>query len=574
MASRGSAEPAIRVLLVEDSDLDAGLLRALSRHSRAPRYRFIRARTLAEALRRLRDDAVDVVLADLELPDACGLDAVETLVPFADATPIVVVTANDDPHVLERSLRGGVQDLLVKGSFDGPALDRSIRHAMLRQRRIRRLERTARAARFEAAHDALTGLPNRHCFVEQLEESISYARRYGRRLGLLFVDVDHFKRINDRRGHAAGDAALGEVARRLRAALRSSDLAARLGGDEFAILVKDIGRADDAAVVARNVLQALRRPWLLDGSEEPLSASVGVALFPEDAKRPDRLLRAADTAMYVAKSEGRDRFEFFRSDRECAPALPADLDREIVAAVDAERLTLAFQPTIDTKDGEAVAAEALLRWRHPIHGELRPHEILPAAEAAGCLDAVEGWVLDRACRVATARHWPRISINLSAARLRQACFVDELARRLDRHRTSPRALELELHESDLMLAGDRLIETIGEIRALGVRVALDDVGTREDSLRNLRRIPCDAVKIGPAFAAALGESAPGGQRAATILAVARSLGLDVIATRIESAEQRERLGEHGCRLMQGRLFAEPRALACVDEPALDLLHAL
>jgi diguanylate cyclase (GGDEF)-like protein len=416
-----------------------------------------------------------------------------------------------------------------------------------------------------ARYDALTGLPNRSFFLDTLERTLSRAGRQRTRSALVFLDLDGFKAVNDGLGHAAGDAVLQTMAERLRAGTRSSDLVARIGGDEFTVLVQNLARADDAALVARALLDRLARPCRADEHDVALSASAGISVYPDDGTDADTLLRNADLAMYRAKQEGKNTYRFFTaemSERALERMLLLDSLR---GALDRDEFEIVYLPVVHR--GAPPSLEALLRWRHPKLGLVTPAAFIAQAEESGLILPIGAGVLRGATRFAASleRRDVRVVVNLSARQFVQPSLVENVAAALSASGLEPSRLELDLTESTVMTEGEETMERLQKLRALGVQLALDDFGTGNFSIRRIRDVGFRRLKIDRSLVAAL----PGGEEQAAhvsaILGLGKSLGLEVVAEGVETEAQRTFLEERGCAGLQGYLLSPP--LAAADVPA-------
>ncbi len=416
-----------------------------------------------------------------------------------------------------------------------------------------------------ARYDALTGLPNRSFFLDTLERTLSRAGRQRTRSALVFLDLDGFKAVNDGLGHAAGDVVLQTMAERLRAGTRSSDLVARIGGDEFTVLVQNLARADDAALVARALLDRLARPCRADDHDVALSASAGISVYPDDGTDADTLLRNADLAMYRAKQEGKNTYRFFTaemSERALERMLLLDSLR---GALERDEFEIVYLPVVHR--GAPPSLEALLRWRHPKLGLVTPASFIAQAEESGLILPIGAGVLRGATRFAASleRRDVRVVVNLSARQFVQPSLVENVAAALSASGLEPSRLELDLTESTVMTESEETTERLQRLRALGVQLALDDFGTGYFSIRRIRDVGFRRLKIDRSLVAAL----PGGEEQAAhvsaILGLARSLGLEVVAEGVETEAQRAFLEERGCAGLQGYLLSPP--LAAADVPA-------
>jgi diguanylate cyclase (GGDEF)-like protein len=416
-----------------------------------------------------------------------------------------------------------------------------------------------------ARYDALTGLPNRSFFLDTLERTLSRAGRQRTRSALVFLDLDGFKAVNDGLGHAAGDAVLQTMAERLRAGTRSSDLVARIGGDEFTVLVQNLARADDAALVARALLDRLARPCRADEHDVALSASAGISVYPDDGTDADTLLRNADLAMYRAKQEGKNTYRFFTaemSERALERMLLLDSLR---GALERDEFEIVYLPVIHR--GAPPSLEALLRWRHPKLGLVTPAAFIAQAEESGLILPIGAGVLRGATRFAASleRRDVRVVVNLSARQFVQPSLVENVAAALSASGLEPSRLELDLTESTVMTEGEETMERLQRLRALGVQLALDDFGTGNFSIRRIRDVGFRRLKIDRSLVSGL----PGGEEQAAhvsaILGLGKSLGLEVVAEGVETEAQRAFLEERGCAGLQGYLLSPP--LAAADVPA-------
>ena len=424
----------------------------------------------------------------------------------------------------------------------------------------------------QAFHDDLTGLANRALFKDRLEHALTRREQSSRLVGLLYLDVDRFKTVNDSLGHTAGDALLQAIAARLRSVLRPEDTIARLGGDEFAILVEDVRLPDETLALAKRVLGAFDLPFDLDGRQMSIRASVGVVVTGGGERTGDDLLRDADVAMYRAKIGGRGSYAMFEPSMQADVAARMELESDLRAAVEAESLTLAYQPIVTLPDGHIIGVEALARWEHPDRGAVSPLVFIACAEDAGLIITLGRWVLRRACadvaelrRSSPAAQHLRLSVNVSPRQLSDVDFVGIVLGALAETGLPPDALDLEVTESVVFDCGEEGIERLRVLRATGVGISLDDFGTGYSSLGNLRTLPIDQLKIDRTFVAALLD---GGIETAVVEAVIRlggALGASVVAEGIEDAAVAARLAEIGCPLGQGYLFGRPQPIEHVQD---------
>jgi diguanylate cyclase (GGDEF)-like protein/PAS domain S-box-containing protein len=431
--------------------------------------------------------------------------------------------------------------------------------------RKRTQQQIADLARF----DVLTGLPNRRMFLEAMENAIARARRSIQSFAVLYLDLDHFKDVNDTLGHPIGDLLLQMVSERLRASVRQIDTAARFGGDEFSVIVADIREPADAAVVANKLLSVLREPFVIEGNVIRSGTSVGIAVYGSDSADAETLLSHADVALYRAKGEGRGTYRFFTNSMDTEVRARVTLGTELREAIAAGQFFLMYQPQVDSDTGRIVGLEALLRWRHPRLGIVGPAEFIPVAEHSGQIVTLERWVLREACR--QTRQWldegiavPLIAINVSVIEFKTPLELEHsIAATLEEFGLSPQFLELELTEGVLMEASREHNNAMLRLRGMGLRIAIDDFGNGYSSLDYLRRFSVERIKIAQNFIADLGVSSGNRAIVRAALGLARELGLEVVVEGVETAAQLELLKAWGCRIVQGYYFAKPLPAADV-----------
>lgn len=416
-------------------------------------------------------------------------------------------------------------------------------------------ERLAHAAN----HDDLTGLPNRAHTLRRLQQALDLVAGGTDRLTLFFVDLDHFKLVNDSLGHAAGDVLLRRFAQRLRRCTDADAIVGRLGGDEFVVVCRH--RAGTVATMGERLMEAMAEPIDVNDRRLRMTASVGAATSEPDERRPDRLLQAADTALFEAKRLGRGRVQWFTDELRRRVVDRVELEADLRIALDRGQLRLEYQPQVDLRTGQIVGAEALARWRHPVRGELGPVVFVPIAEDAGLITALGGWVLRTACaQLATWQRRgdgpPHVTINVSPLQLDDEGFADTVAAELDRHGLDPRMLGIEITESALM-GREAGLRTLAAIRELGCYIGIDDFGTGHSSLARLRHLPVEVLKIDRSFIDGLGTDPNDSAIVASIMSMAITMGLHVIAEGVEHECQAEALVRLGCQHAQGYLFERP-----------------
>jgi diguanylate cyclase (GGDEF)-like protein/PAS domain S-box-containing protein len=413
-----------------------------------------------------------------------------------------------------------------------------------------------------AYHDTLTGLPNRLLFHDRLQVAVAQAHRAGGHLALLFLDLDRFKVINDSLGHGLGDRLLQEVGLRLRGSLREGDTVSRLGGDEFTLLLPGIGRAVDAAKVAEKILETLREPIRVEGHDLFVTASIGIALYPEDGAGAEALVKNADTAMYRAKEQGRDNYQLYTAAMNATALERLALESALRRALSANELVLHYQPLLEIASGRIHAVEALLRWRHPERGLIPPAEFIPLAEVTGLIVTMGPWILRSACaqvQAWRAAGFPGLSlaVNLSARQFQQPDLAELVTRILEETGLPPRHLDLEVTESYAMQNPEQAIDTLRQLKALGVRLSIDDFGTGYSSLSYLKRFPIDTLKIDKSFVGDITRDADDATIVTAVIAMAHALKLTVVAEGVETEDQLAFLAARRCDRMQGYLFSYP-----------------
>jgi diguanylate cyclase (GGDEF)-like protein/PAS domain S-box-containing protein len=681
-----SKKPIKVLLLVEDNQGDARLLQEMLNERSLNGTEVSHVTTMSEAESHLGRHVVDIIVLDLGLPDAHGLEAIRRAHAAAPRIPLVVLTGLDDESLAAQALQEGAQDYLLKGQIETRGLLRSLRYAIERKtmeealfaekeraqvtlncigdavvctdisgditflnpvaetmtgwplteavgRPMAEVFRTLSATSTEptettaelailqirsvhlppscvlirrngleipiedtiaaihdrqgraigavivfrdvsearamaqqithsAEHDFLTGLPNRMLLNDRISQAIGSARRHTKQVAVLFLDLDGFKHINDSLGHPVGDRLLQSIATRLVASVRGADTVSRQGGDEFVVLLPDLQQPEDAAVMAGRILREVAKPHLVDQHELHVTASIGVSVFPDDGADAEALIKNADTAMYQAKENGRQSFQFFKPAMNARAVERQSIEESLRRALDRQEFTLHYQPKINIKTGAITGAEALIRWTLPGRGSISPAHFIPIAEDCGLILPIGRWVLRHATEQAQA--WvdaglrpTTMAVNVSAMEFRDDDFLTGLFAILDESRLNPRSLELELTESVLMKRVANTALVLQTLRKSGVQVAIDDFGTGYSSLSYLRKFPIDTLKIDQSF---VGQIAGGDEDAAIVTAVigmAQSLKLRVVAEGVETFEELEFLHAHDCEEAQGYYFSHP-----------------
>ncbi len=426
---------------------------------------------------------------------------------------------------------------------------------------------------YMAHHDSLTGLPNRFLLNDRFNQISAAARHKNTYFALLFIDLDRFKNVNDTLGHSVGDRLLRIVAERLASRIRTADVVSRQGGDEFIVLLSAIKTPDDAAHVAYDLTQMLNEPCVIDHHELTITPSIGIAIAPKDGSDLDTLLKHADLAMYDAKRQGHNNFQFFKEEMDDQTMKLLVMENQLRQALKRQEFELFYQPQMEIGSGRVVAFEALLRWRHPEQGLVSPTDFIPLAEETGLILPLGNWVMHEACRQ-TARWrsegWPdiRISVNLSGIQFQQPDLAGQVESVLESANLEASALELEVTESVVMQDVATAASTLHDLRAMGITVAVDDFGTGYSSLAYLKRFPVNRLKIDRSFVCEAGKDPEDTAICAAIIGLARNLHLDIIAEGVEHKEQLAWLRSAGCRMVQGFLIGKPLpASECLPLPA-------
>jgi diguanylate cyclase (GGDEF)-like protein len=467
--------------------------------------------------------------------------------------PIIVLSGNDDQQLALYAVKSGAQDSLVKGKIDSARLMKAMQYSIERKRYQEELER-------QANYDALTGLPNRHLLHDRLKQAV-FAQRSARSIAVVFIDLDHFKVINDSLGHNFGDEVLRHVGERLQAAVRDGDTVARLGGDEFVLILSDQTREDVIFRTMRRLIGKVSEPIVIGERELNITCSAGISLYPQDGPDVQTLLKNADAAMYRAKSQGRNTFQFFTAEMNELANERLTMEQSLRRAIERDELLLHYQPRMNLRTGKVEGVEALVRWQHPQRGLIYPDRFIPLAEETGLVVPIGEWVLRSAC--AQGRTWrkqgfsPVISVNLSARQLWGGGLVRLVGEVI--HRTGmSEHLELELTESMVMHDAENVISTMQGLKAIGVRLSVDDFGTGYSSLSYLKRLPLTALKIDGSFVRDTTTGGPDeGLIAKAIISLGHSLHLKVVAEGVETPEHRAFLEAHDCDEIQGYLISKP-----------------
>lgn len=422
----------------------------------------------------------------------------------------------------------------------------------------------------QAYHDQLTDLPNRSLFTDRLNVAIAQAQRRSTMLGVMFVDLDRFKLVNDSFGHAEGDKLLRNMAARLKSCLRAGDTLARQGGDEFTILLPDLASTDDATAIADKIFKELRPAFQIGGTELRATVSLGIAIFPRDGMAAEQLIQRADIAMYNAKMHGKNKYSYFQAEMDLAHMQRITLERELQGAIEADELFLEYQPKYSVRQERIVGVEALVRWRHAYKGLIAPTQFIPIAEESSLIHAISEHVIEKACEQLGA--WQRngfedmcLSLNLSPRDFDQDDIVERIANTVSRHGIQPGTLEVEITENSLLHDAEGVSHKIRQLREQGIGVSIDDFGTGFSSLAYLLKLPVNSLKIDRSFVHELGNGSAHHPIVSAIMAVAQGFGLHIVAEGVENAGQIKALSAIGCDEMQGFYFGRPVSAAQIEK---------
>jgi diguanylate cyclase (GGDEF)-like protein len=528
-----------------------------------------------------------LAFVDMRMPP--GWDGLETIQRLWGVDPnvqVVICSAYSDYDWTEVVARLDHSDklLVVKKPFEpievlqcASALTRKWQNELTLRRQVESLERVVedrtrgleaanRQLRHMATHDALTGLPNRVLLEDRLSQAIAHAARDGHSFALAVFDLDRFKVINDSFGHATGDALLKEVASRLQGVARSIDTVVRLGGDEFVMIIDNLAQAADAESVAQRAVAALRVPLRIGEHDIHTSASVGIALYPQDGNSVESLMAHADAAMYCVKQHGRNDLQFFTAGMDAATQDRGKLESDLHQALAREQFVLHYQPKVDAQTGKLRGAEALIRWLHPERGLVPPATFIPLAEDSGLIEGIGNWVIHEACR--QARAWQdqglaptRVAVNLSAFQFHNGKLLEAIRRSLEEFSLDPAYLEVEITESALMSDPEESVAILRRLSEMGVLVSVDDFGTGYSSMSYLQRFPIDKLKIDRTFISDVTSSNDDASIVSAIVSLGHTLNLKVIAEGVETPEQLEFLQMLGCDQYQGYHYSRPMPAA-------------
>ncbi|WP_020591542.1 two-component system response regulator [Kiloniella laminariae] len=566
----------MNLLLIDDDMVDrANTVRTLNRSGYA--LNITEAETAEDGLGQYKKATYDIVLLDYQLPTMTGLELLKLFNSDShECNAVVMISNHDDEDLAISCIENGAQDFIPKSELSSSRLIRAIMHAKERYKIDQQLRRSHEQLKVMAERDALTGLSNRYVFEEEMTTAIPRAERQGVRLALLMLDLDCFKVVNDTLGHAAGDRLLVEVAKRLSAQVRGGDLLCRLGGDEFAILVHNLADPIMMRLFSQRIFAAFSTPFILEEIEFTISASIGIAVYPDCAQDAMQLMKCADVAMYRSKEKGRGRASYYSQALHEEVSRRIELERELRRATVENEFVLYYQPQVDCMSESLVGAEALIRWQHPEKGLISPVEFIPIAEEIGLIPKIGDWVLETAC--AQLQRWHKnkagygesfsISVNISALELNQQGFFAKVEKVIEQYDIAPQLLELEVTESTLINSTAETAQILKDLSDYGITLSLDDFGTGYSSLSQLQTYPFEVLKVDRSFVQSIEDNDEGAQFLEAINALAKVLGIKTVVEGVERETQKGWCQKLGFDRMQGYYFAKPLPAAQFEKQFL------
>ncbi len=542
------------ILLIEDDVGDADLFEEILLQKNGRSFTLETAPRLQAALQWLAQKPFDVVLSDLSLPDSQGMQTFTAVHTHFPQLPIIILSGLDDETIAVQAVQAGAQDYLVKDELTHNLLTRTIRHAIERKTAEEKL-------RHEAFHDSLTSLPNRILFLQRLKQLLNQAKAQSLPFAVLFLDLDRFKVINDSLGHLVGDQLLVQVAQRLQSCIRPGDLLARFGGDEFVILLTNIQHNDQIEQIAQHIQEKLTTPFVINDQPMFTSASIGIRLSSSEFETPEDFLRDADTAMYIAKAEGKARHRLFNPGQFTHALARLNLETDLRQAIQRQEILIVYQPIISSVNGTINGVEALLRWQHPTQGLLDPEKFISLAEETGLILPISEYLLHQACTQMKQWHLVghdhlSLAVNISNRQFQDQDLPHLIQQILTNTGLPATALQLEITETVASEATQSKIRSLQQLRAMGVGISLDDFGLFS-SLDSLRYLPLDTLKIDQSFVRGAVQKTEDATIITAIIAMAHSLNLNVVVEGVETKEQLRFLQAQGCDEVQGYLFSRP-----------------
>ena len=545
----------LKILLVDDDIEDSTSTRNMLTEGFDTQCEIRCAKSMSESLQLVEEESFEIILLDLELPDSTGLDTLRQLRQTHPGAAVLIISGLQDEALAVQAVQNGAQDYLIKGQINSQALSRAIRYAIERHR-------VQEQVTYQAHYDHLTGLANRGMFYERLHYSLARCHRNDSAIALLFIDLDHFKAINDTFGHDYGDDILKTVAIRIKKCIREVDTGVRMGGDEFAILLDQISSVEDVGTVAQRLLALIAQPMVVHDHELHVTCSIGVTIYPWDFAKAQDLLKHSDTAMYRAKAKGGNNFQCYTAGMQSSSFDRSTIEVELRRGLTKGEFLLHYQPQIELGSHQTIGMEALIRWQHPYQGMVGPMDFIPKAEETGMIVPIGEWVLQTAAE--QAKKWERegfplapISVNLSARQVHQRSLPASIENILQATQLDPQYLRLELTENFLINESPSTLATLRDLKAMGVQIYIDDFGVGYASLRYLRAFPLDGLKLDQSLIQDITTDLNNAAIVQAIISLGNTLGLKVIAEGVETQEQADFLIDHGCDTIQGYWVTPP-----------------
>jgi diguanylate cyclase (GGDEF)-like protein len=566
------------ILIVDDEPEIRNMVRGMLREN----YKCTTAGSAEEALLLLQKEKYELVISDINMGGMSGLEMIPQVRASAPDTVIMMISGEQTIESAIEAMRGGAFDYIMK-PFDFQHVEAAVRRALehhsllaAKRRHENHLEELVRQRTAElnhlAYHDALTDLPNRILFEDRLTQALLLAERNRQTLGMLFLSLDRFKKVHDTLGRAIGDRLLQKVAERLRCSAHQGETVARFEGDEFALLLTQIGGTEneDVGAVIFQLNESLKLPFIIDEHELFITVSIGISLYPDDGADAPTMLKNADAALYRAREQGGDNYQFYTADMNAKAMKRLTLENSLRRALERSEFEVYYQPVLDINTRKIVGMESLLRWHHPELGLVQPAEFIPLAEDTGMIVPIGEWVLRTSC--GQSKSWQEagfaplsLAVNLSARQFQQQNLAEVVVRILQETGLNAHDLELELTESSIMKNAESAVRTLGELKAMGVKIAIDDFGTGYSSLGYLKRLPIDTLKIDRSFVCDVTTDPDDAALVMAIITLAHNLRLKVIAEGVDTEEQLKFLHLLRCDEWQGYLFSRPLPVEAFED---------
>lgn len=555
----------IRLLLIDDDELDRMMVVRALKQSKI-QFEIHQSASAIEGLKMVAAERYDAILLDYMLPDMDGIDVLKTLRSGDFKNVAIIMLSNqEDPAVVEDCLEAGAQDFMLKDEVNERRLTRSISLAKQRYVIEAALRSSHEQLRVLSERDPLTGLANRRGFDVALSSSLSNARRTNKKLGVLLLDLDDFKNVNDTMGHAAGDTVLVEVARRMRMVVRDGDFLCRLGGDEFVVIARNLDRDEQASQLAERLIGVFQEPINLSPHQLVVTTSIGIAVLDDSTDNGADLLKNADVAMYRAKTNGRNKYHFYSEKLHNAVMHLTNLKRELQKALMNEEFEVYYQPQFRAASKTLCGMEAFVRWNHPRLGLLPPADFITIAEESGLLVEISNWVLQESCR--QLKDWLTrfptldedltVTVNLSTAQLVNQSLVTQVESALSNNHLDSRRLELEITEDMLEEDQKAVVSTLSTLALSNINLSLDDFGLGHSSMLNLKLFPIKVLKIDRRFVSAIRSGIESDRLLGAMINFMHSLNMKVVAEGVETSEQADFCSSNGCDVLQGYYYSEP-----------------